>query len=172
MSTFMILAWDGPSWGVLPYSRSIAARGGTQRRAGGSEGAASIRPTTGNSSRSVCAGGLSSSSSRRRFVRPPCWVLASTSGRPRPFERSRVLPQSQQLAFPSLCEGGWLKAMRLAGYAPGNPCRPEELQQALFAYHEAWGWLLGLPIPPTSALRRSRTYAAREKYATWQMFRP
>jgi len=24
--------------------------------------------------------------------------------------------------------------------------RPEELQQALFAYHEAWGQLLGLPM--------------------------
>ena len=29
--------------------------------------------------------------------------------------------------------------MRLAGYASRNPRRPEGLQQALFAYHEAWG---------------------------------
>jgi hypothetical protein len=31
------------------------------------------------------------------------------------------------------------KAMRLEGYAPRGPRRPVELQQALFAYHEAWG---------------------------------
>ena len=36
-----------------------------------------------------------------------------------------------------LGEGGWLKAMRLKGYAPRSPGRPKALQQALFRYAEA-----------------------------------
>jgi hypothetical protein len=51
----------------------------------------------------------------------------------------RLLPQPRLFGLDALGEGGWLKAMRLAGYAPRNPRRPEGLQQALFAYHEAWG---------------------------------
>jgi hypothetical protein len=34
-------------------------------------------------------------------------------------------------------EGGWLKAMRLKGYAPRSPGRPKALQQTLFRYAEA-----------------------------------
>jgi len=34
-------------------------------------------------------------------------------------------------------EGGWLKAMRLKGYAARSPGRPKALQQALFRYAEA-----------------------------------
>jgi putative transposase len=38
----------------------------------------------------------------------------------------------------TLGDEGWLKAVRLDDYAPRRPCRPRMLQQALFAYHEAW----------------------------------
>ena len=37
----------------------------------------------------------------------------------------------------ALGEGGWLKAMRLEGYAPRRPRGPLALQQALFPYAEA-----------------------------------
>jgi hypothetical protein len=54
-------------------------------------------------------------------------------GKPRHFETPRLLLQPRLFGLDSLGEGGWLKAMRLAGYAPRNPRRPEGLQQALFA---------------------------------------
>jgi transposase len=61
--------------------------------------------------------------------------------RPRLFESSHKLrrPQQRLFALDSLGEGGWLKAMRLEGYAPRAPRRPPGLQQTLFPYHEAWG---------------------------------
>ena len=47
-------------------------------------------------------------------------------------------PQPLRLfALDELGEGGWLKAMRLEGYAPRAPCGPSSLQQALFPYAEA-----------------------------------
>jgi hypothetical protein len=60
--------------------------------------------------------------------------------RPRLFENSHRLrrPQQRLFALDALGEGGWLKALRLAGYAPRSP-RPESPQPALFPYHEAWG---------------------------------
>lgn len=63
------------------------------------------------------------------------WSVA----RPRLFESSRVLTQPRLFALDALGDGGWLKALRLEGYAPRGPRRPKGLQQALFAYHEAWG---------------------------------
>ena len=39
----------------------------------------------------------------------------------------------------ALGEAGWLKALRLEGYAVRSRRRPDALQQALFPYHEAWG---------------------------------
>jgi hypothetical protein len=60
-------------------------------------------------------------------------------GKPRLFETPRLFPQPRLFALDALGEGGWLKAMRLAGYAPRNSRRPEGLQQTLFAYYEAWG---------------------------------
>jgi hypothetical protein len=36
-----------------------------------------------------------------------------------------------------LGEGGWLKAMKLAGYALRGPGRAQMLQQALFPYADA-----------------------------------
>ena len=48
--------------------------------------------------------------------------------------------QKQRLfALDSLGDGGWLKALRLEGYAPRAPRRPLSLQQTLFPYHEALG---------------------------------
>ncbi len=71
-------------------------------------------------------------------VEPDTGALMSV-GRPRLFETPRALPQPWLFALDALGEGGWLKAMRLEGYARRSPRRPEGLQQALFAHHEAWG---------------------------------
>jgi putative transposase len=62
-----------------------------------------------------------------------------TVARPRLFETSRLpsYPQLRLFALNTLGEAGWLKAMRLAGYAPRGPERPRVLQQALFPYAEA-----------------------------------
>ncbi len=59
--------------------------------------------------------------------------------RPRLFESSRGQnrPQQRLFALDSLGEAGWLKAMRLEGYAPRSPRRPASLQQALFPYADA-----------------------------------
>src|SRR5215213_6343044 len=59
--------------------------------------------------------------------------------RPRLFENSHGLnrPQRRLFALDALGEGGWLKALRLEGYAPRAPRRPPALQEALFAYAEA-----------------------------------
>ncbi len=59
--------------------------------------------------------------------------------RPRLFESSHKLrrPQQRLFALDALGEGGWLKALRLAGYAPRSPRRPQALQEALFPYAEA-----------------------------------
>ena len=59
--------------------------------------------------------------------------------RPRLFETSHGLrqPQRRLFALDSLGECGWLKALRLEGYAPQRPRGPLSLQQALFPYAEA-----------------------------------
>lgn len=48
-------------------------------------------------------------------------------------------PRPRPLASDALSDGGWSEVLRLEGYAPRSPCRPEGLQQTLFAYHQAWG---------------------------------
>jgi len=58
-------------------------------------------------------------------------------GRPKLFESSHMSPQPKLFALGSLGEGGWLKAMRLRGYAPRSPRRPQVLQQTLFPYADA-----------------------------------
>lgn len=59
--------------------------------------------------------------------------------RPRLFETShqRSWPQQRLFGLDALGEAGWLKAMRLEGYAPRAPRRPQALQGALFAYADA-----------------------------------
>jgi hypothetical protein len=59
--------------------------------------------------------------------------------KPRLFENSHGLrrPQRRLFALDSLGEGGWLKALRLEGYTPRAPRRPQAVQQALFPYAEA-----------------------------------
>ncbi len=60
---------------------------------------------------------------------------------PRLFESShgRNRPQQRLFALDALGEGGWLKALRLDGYAPRRPAPPRVLQGALFPYHEGLG---------------------------------
>lgn len=58
-------------------------------------------------------------------------------GRPRLFEAPYPPPQPRLFALGVLGEGGWLKAMRLEGYAPRAPKRSQALQGALFTYAEA-----------------------------------
>ena len=72
------------------------------------------------------------------MLEPDTGELRSVA-RPRLFESSRALrrPQGRLFALETLGEGGWLKAMRLAGYAPRSPRRPASLQEALFPYAEA-----------------------------------
>ncbi len=55
-------------------------------------------------------------------------------GRPRLFETSHALPQLRLFA---LDEAGWIKALKLQGYAPRAPRRPQALQQALFPFASA-----------------------------------
>ena len=59
--------------------------------------------------------------------------------RPRLFENSHGLYRSQRrlFALDALGEGGWLKALKLDGYAPRAPRRPRALKQAIFPYAEA-----------------------------------
>lgn len=56
--------------------------------------------------------------------------------RPRLFEtahrRGSTQPRPFELA--ALGETGWLKALRLNGYAPRRPVRPRGLQEALFPF--------------------------------------
>jgi hypothetical protein len=56
---------------------------------------------------------------------------------PRLFANNHATPQQKLFALSALAEGGWLKAMRLKGYAPRSPGRPKALQQSLFRYAEA-----------------------------------
>src|SRR5215216_5567150 len=56
---------------------------------------------------------------------------------PRLFASPYETGQPKLFALSALGEGGWIKAMRLKGYAPRSPGRPKALQQALFRYAEA-----------------------------------
>ena len=51
-----------------------------------------------------------------------------------------MLPSLRRLfGLDALGEDGWLKTLRLRGYAPRSSRRPRGLQQALLPYPEAWG---------------------------------
>ena len=54
------------------------------------------------------------------------------------FGTAIALPQPRLFGLEVLGEGGWLKTLRLADYAP-RKARPGSLQQSLLPYHEAWG---------------------------------
>jgi len=71
-------------------------------------------------------------------VEPDTGKLRAVAGA-RLFENSHGLrrPQQRLFALDSLGEGGWLKALRLEGYAPRPPRGPLALQEALFPYAEA-----------------------------------
>jgi hypothetical protein len=56
---------------------------------------------------------------------------------PRLFANNHDTRQQKHFALSALAEGGWIKAMRLKGYAPRSPGRPKALQQSLFRYAEA-----------------------------------
>ena len=56
--------------------------------------------------------------------------------RPRLFEASYALAQLRLFGLDALGELGWLKAVRLANYAPRRP-RPQALQDVLFPYPDA-----------------------------------
>lgn len=56
---------------------------------------------------------------------------------PRLFATSYGAGQPKLFALDVLGEGGWLKGLKLAGYAARSRRRPEALQQTLFSYLEA-----------------------------------
>jgi hypothetical protein len=70
--------------------------------------------------------------------------FSATTGKPkgivRPvlFGTAIALTQPRLFGLKVLGEGGWLKTLRMADYAP-RKARPGSLQQGLFPYHEAWG---------------------------------
>jgi putative transposase len=59
--------------------------------------------------------------------------------RPRLFETPHAVPQPKLFALNALGDEGWLKALRLEGYAPRRPRRPRALQEALFPFSVGWG---------------------------------
>jgi len=58
-------------------------------------------------------------------------------GRPRLFETSAIVAQPRLFGLDALGDAGWLKALRLDGYAPRRPPGPLALQKALFPYADA-----------------------------------
>jgi hypothetical protein len=56
---------------------------------------------------------------------------------PRLFSTPYETGQPKLFALDALGAGGWLKALRLAGYAARSRRRPDALQRVLFPYIEA-----------------------------------
>ena len=59
-------------------------------------------------------------------------------GRPRLFGTSAAVVQPRLFGLDSLGETGWLKALKLEGYAPRRPGPPQGLQDALFPFSVGW----------------------------------
>lgn len=59
--------------------------------------------------------------------------------RPELFETVHVLPQPRLFGLKEVLGDGWLKVLRLEGYAPRSLRRSEALQRTLFPYYDAWG---------------------------------
>jgi hypothetical protein len=70
--------------------------------------------------------------------------FSATTGKPKGIARpvlfgtAIALPPPRLFGLEVLGEGGWLKTLKLADYAP-RKARPGSLQQSLLPYHEAWG---------------------------------
>ena len=76
--------------------------------------------------------------SRYEVQRSPDGPELRGIGKATMFETSIVVHQPRLFDLvEALSEEGWLRALRLAGYAPRRPRRPELLQQVLFPYTEA-----------------------------------
>jgi putative transposase len=76
--------------------------------------------------------------SRYEVRRSPDGAELRGVGKATMFETSIVVHQPKLFDLAaSLGEDGWLKAIRMADYAPRTPKRPDLLQQVLFAYTEA-----------------------------------
>jgi putative transposase len=76
--------------------------------------------------------------SRYEVRRSPDGAELHGVGKATMFETSIVVHQPKLFDLAaSLGEDGWLKAIRMADYAPRAPKRPDLLQQVLFAYTEA-----------------------------------
>jgi putative transposase len=58
--------------------------------------------------------------------------------RPRLFGNPHAAPQPRLFDLGALGEAGWLKALRLEGYAPRRPGPPRSLQDALFPFSVGW----------------------------------
>ena len=59
-------------------------------------------------------------------------------GRPRLFGTSAAAAQPRLFGLDALGDAGWLKALRLEGYAPRRPGPPQGLQGALFPFSVGW----------------------------------
>lgn len=58
-------------------------------------------------------------------------------GRPRLFGTAAAVAQPRHFGLDALGESGWLKALKLEGYAPRAPRQPHALQEAQFPYADA-----------------------------------
>ena len=54
------------------------------------------------------------------------------------FGTSAAAAQPRRFGLDALCEAGWLKALRLDGYAPRRSGPPQGLQGALFPFSLWW----------------------------------
>ncbi|MBA3473305.1 MAG: hypothetical protein H0T57_08800 [Rubrobacter sp.] len=58
---------------------------------------------------------------------------------PELFETTHHLPQPRLFGLEEVLGDGWLKALKLDGYAPRSTARPQALQEILFPCLEALG---------------------------------
>ena len=74
---------------------------------------------------------------RYDVAREPGGERLAAVTRPRLFGTPYAAPQPRLFELRALGETGWLKALRLEGYAPREPRRPQALQETLFPYASA-----------------------------------
>ena len=90
-----------------------------------------------NYSRAVLASAVTLSQDTNAYLSVLLGAKLESVTNPRLFASTYETGQPKLFALSALGEGGWIKAMRLKGYAPRSPGRPKALQQALFRYAEA-----------------------------------